>query len=607
MKNLIGKVIPFLTTVLLAFSTLLNAQVSSLPANTAAAASPNLTIGGNFGYDLPLFNVPYKLLGYKGGRYIGAHLDYNFVKGFGFRANYADIITSPNIKIPDEVFYTGTPVPVTKQTLQLKRRFVGFGPGYRYQSQSKKFSASLFAMGGYAWLNGGDAYAESTKPFLPPSPPPTPDILLYNTGFSGGSWSGKVDLDFKYRIKNGLHLNLGFYYLRHFGAWFDNSLDLNGIGQTPYHHYELTFDDTRDPFTVDLNNPYILQQNSEEPVMLDLASVGAHIGLNYEFGLRPKIKEVTPPVETVCDICCPNDGHKILVTVRDKISGKVIPGADAVVKDMQGNVVATGTTNSYGTVDFGEVKHGNYITSGNVFGIETTTETITDSEFFEGAIIRKEVVYDDLRFILKGKTLNKMSRNPEPNVIVSLTNQANGNVKQDNSDGKGDFSFRLDKDSRYEVIGSKEKRLSEIEGVTTVGLTRSTTLFVDLELGMDNFDCGQGTVLDIKYEFNDDKLTASSKFELDRLVRYMSDHNIATIELSSHTDSRGKNNYNLDLSNRRAQSAVNYIIGKGISRDRIRAQGYGETRLLNQCQDGVNCSEAEHLVNRRTEAQLICN
>ncbi len=73
------------------------------------------------------------------------------------------------------------------------------------------------------------------------------------------------------------------------------------------------------------------------------------------------------------------------------------------------------------------------------------------------------------------------------------------------------------------------------------------------------------------------------------------------IELGSHTDSRGNDQYNQSLSQRRANAAVQYIIGKGIDKSRITAKGYGESRLVNGCSNGVSCSVADHQLNRRTE------
>jgi len=77
------------------------------------------------------------------------------------------------------------------------------------------------------------------------------------------------------------------------------------------------------------------------------------------------------------------------------------------------------------------------------------------------------------------------------------------------------------------------------------------------------------------------------------------------IELGSHTDSRGKGDYNLTLSQKRAESAVQYIISRGIEKNRITARGYGETQLVNKCANGVICTKEEHQLNRRTEFKIV--
>lgn len=89
------------------------------------------------------------------------------------------------------------------------------------------------------------------------------------------------------------------------------------------------------------------------------------------------------------------------------------------------------------------------------------------------------------------------------------------------------------------------------------------------------------------------------------MVKILKDNPTIWIELGSHTDSRGKDAYNLNLSQKRAESAVDYIVSRGIDRNRITARGYGETQLLNRCSNGVECTEEEHQLNRRTEFKIV--
>jgi outer membrane protein OmpA-like peptidoglycan-associated protein len=109
----------------------------------------------------------------------------------------------------------------------------------------------------------------------------------------------------------------------------------------------------------------------------------------------------------------------------------------------------------------------------------------------------------------------------------------------------------------------------------------------------------------ILYDFDKYFLRPEGKIELDKLVSYMKERPTLIVELSSHTDCRGSDSYNIELSQNRAQSCVDYIIEKGIEKTRIVAKGYGETKLVNQCSDGIECSPEEHQENRRTELKFI--
>jgi outer membrane protein OmpA-like peptidoglycan-associated protein len=77
------------------------------------------------------------------------------------------------------------------------------------------------------------------------------------------------------------------------------------------------------------------------------------------------------------------------------------------------------------------------------------------------------------------------------------------------------------------------------------------------------------------------------------------------IRIESHTDSRGDDDLNLLLSKRRAKAAFDYIMSKGVDPIRVGYEGYGETRLLNHCDDGVDCPEADHAANHRTIVKVV--
>lgn len=116
------------------------------------------------------------------------------------------------------------------------------------------------------------------------------------------------------------------------------------------------------------------------------------------------------------------------------------------------------------------------------------------------------------------------------------------------------------------------------------------------------FEKGKALAIrNIHYDFDKANIRPDAALILDELVRTMNKYPSLKVELGSHTDSRGMEIYNLDLSQRRAQSAVNYLVKSGVARDRMVAKGYGETRLLIGCSNKMRCTAAEHQVNRRTE------
>ena len=108
----------------------------------------------------------------------------------------------------------------------------------------------------------------------------------------------------------------------------------------------------------------------------------------------------------------------------------------------------------------------------------------------------------------------------------------------------------------------------------------------------------------VYYRFNSSYLTVMDKGKLDELVAFMNKYPKVIIEVSGHADARGEAKYNDWLSQRRAQTAVKYIISAGIASNRISGKGFGETQILNRCTEGVKCSSEEHKENRRTEYSL---
>jgi len=112
-------------------------------------------------------------------------------------------------------------------------------------------------------------------------------------------------------------------------------------------------------------------------------------------------------------------------------------------------------------------------------------------------------------------------------------------------------------------------------------------------------------VENIYYAYGDHKLDRNAESILNKAVDALMDYPKLTMEISSHTDSKASADFNMTLSKKRAQTAVDYLVNNGISINRLKATGYGETRLLNKCTDHEECSEEQHRVNRRTEFKIM--
>jgi outer membrane protein OmpA-like peptidoglycan-associated protein len=135
-------------------------------------------------------------------------------------------------------------------------------------------------------------------------------------------------------------------------------------------------------------------------------------------------------------------------------------------------------------------------------------------------------------------------------------------------------------------------------------LTRHDTVYA--ELIFDKLVINKPIVLEnIYYDFDKWNIRPDAAVELDKLVKILVDNPTISIELGSHTDSRGTAQYNETLSQKRAEAAVEYIISRGIDASRITAKGYGENVPVNECVYGAKCTDEQFQMNRRTEFKIL--
>ena len=237
--------------------------------------------------------------------------------------------------------------------------------------------------------------------------------------------------------------------------------------------------------------------------------------------------------------------------VRDKNTTILLPGAEIILNDKEGKLLSTFMTKDDGTF------------------------------FFE---INCETEYE-----LIGK---KFDYTPQSKAFTT-SNEADIELNMKILLGKGDIEF----------IADTERNQTEDEGedIKPEGLpdvlpdeivrARASTYIVNID--------------PIYFEFDSSYLNREAKTELQKVVDLMNKYPKMVIESASHTDSKGPDGYNIWLSDRRAKRTVDYILDKGIDPRRITGKGYGETQLINQCYEGVECTEAQHAKNRRTEFVII--
>jgi outer membrane protein OmpA-like peptidoglycan-associated protein len=176
-----------------------------------------------------------------------------------------------------------------------------------------------------------------------------------------------------------------------------------------------------------------------------------------------------------------------------------------------------------------------------------------------------------------------------------------------------DFQFALDQDKAYKVLMEKEGYMPAEFEFNTVGMIDNQTIRRTVKMARKIDDSTMETVTinepirlnNIYYDFDDDKILPDAEKDLGFLLELMKKYPDMVIELSSHTDAQGNDDYNERLSQRRAQSAKNWLVARGVSESRIEAVGYGEKNILNDCINGINCTDEEHRVNRRTEFKII--
>lgn len=206
---------------------------------------------------------------------------------------------------------------------------------------------------------------------------------------------------------------------------------------------------------------------------------------------------------------------------------------------------------------------------------------------------------------ITGTVRDKISNKVLVGATVKVIDENNEEILSTITDSEGKYTLSLDCNQ-----GNFVRALTQgyVPAEEYLPKSDAKPKIVDFYLERDTITAGFGDDLakllqlsTIYFDFDKYNIRSDSEVEVEKVIAAMEKYPSLKIKVNAHTDSRGKDSYNLWLSQKRAESTVNYMISKGIAASRLQGEGFGETKLINRCANGVKCSKDEHELNRRSE------
>jgi outer membrane protein OmpA-like peptidoglycan-associated protein len=207
---------------------------------------------------------------------------------------------------------------------------------------------------------------------------------------------------------------------------------------------------------------------------------------------------------------------------------------------------------------------------------------------------------------LYGKVTDLDTKQALPGAKVSLFDNRFNSIAEVMSDSNGDYSFEVECGKTYNVRAEKVDYTTTEEKITSGKANGKTELNIALEKEQCKVAVGDdlGICFGIKmiyFDLDKSNIRKEAAFDLEKILDVLIQYPTMKLDIRSHTDSRASFKYNEDLSDRRAKSTISWLVKNGVTPDRLIGKGYGETQLVNKCSDDVDCTEAEHQMNRRSE------
>ena len=210
--------------------------------------------------------------------------------------------------------------------------------------------------------------------------------------------------------------------------------------------------------------------------------------------------------------------------------------------------------------------------------------------------------------LISGVVLDKETKLPLSNSTVKIykNNKLIDSIK---TDSNANYNYKLDCSHSYRLVASQLNYSNDITAIqTSRSMNKELTNTFYLESNVEFVTVREQKMIKTKpiyFDLNEARIRKDASIELDKVINILIKYPTIKLEIKSHTDSRAPDNYNMNLSDKRAKSTIRYIINSGIDPNRITGRGYGESELINKCTNGIKCSEDEHQLNRRTEFIVI--
>ncbi len=210
---------------------------------------------------------------------------------------------------------------------------------------------------------------------------------------------------------------------------------------------------------------------------------------------------------------------------------------------------------------------------------------------------------------VSGTVMDKISKEPLIGATVMVIDEDNEEISSVVTDTEGKYLVSLDCNQGNFVRATMEGFIPSEEYLLK---SEGEPKTIDFLLERNTVSVGFGDDLSkllqlriIYFDYNKYNIRKDSEIEVEKVIAAMEKYPSLKIKVNAHTDSRGKDSYNLWLSQKRAEATVDYMIERGISKNRLSSEGFGETKLINDCANGVECSSAQHELNRRSEFIIL--